>query len=68
MDYREADAIWESIVVDIKKLDHIDGKLTEKEKRLYKIYKEACEVGQIEGHEMFKLRGELNHVLKLRNL
>lgn len=67
MDYRQADAIWNGIVDKITQLDHID-ELTKREERLYEVYKEACEVGKIEGHEMFKLRDELNHVLKLRGL
>lgn len=67
MDYREADAIWDSIEVKIGQLDQID-ELTEQEEQLYEVYKVACEDGRIDWEDMYKLRDDLNYALKLRNL
>lgn len=67
MDYREADAIWNGIVDKFTLLEDVD-ELTKQEERLYKVYKKACEGGQIGWKDMYKLRDDLNYALKLRNL
>lgn len=67
MDYRQADAIWNSIVAKFTVLEDVDV-LTKEEERMYEVYKETCERGRIEWEDMYKLRDDLNKALKLRNL
>lgn len=67
MDYKEVDAIWNKIVEKFKELEKVDA-VTEHERQLYEVYREACERGRIKWEVMYKLDDGLTQALKLRNL
>ena len=67
MDYRQADAIWDGIVANFTKLEDVK-ELTDMEELLYEVYEETLKVGRIEFEDMYNLRDDLNHAIKLRNL
>lgn len=67
MDHREVDARWHMIVDKITRLEKV-GELTEQERQLYEVYREACERGRIPWEDVYALDDGLTHALKLRKL